>query len=128
MSDERRIYVLVPRTVDSTKPPHKFTMTCGRMAAHVAHVVGILARAATVDVAEENIIVLSVASSRELSERCEALSAAGILWVDYFDVDHSFEGALLTAIATHPVMRENADALKDLKPWRCACNEVSIPR
>lgn len=115
-----RIYVIVPRTVDSDASDYKLCMTCGRMAAHVGHVSGILASDG-VNVANEDLIVLSVASSKDLKETATKLKTANIRYVEYWDEDKAFDGKLLTAIATYPVQPPVED-LKALKPWRCKCN------
>lgn len=119
-----RIYVVVPRTVDSKLPPYKLCMTCGRMAAHVGHVVGVLARASGMDVADLDLIVLSVGSSLDLENLCIRLEGEEISYVEYRDTDKAFEGELLTAVATWPIEREESGPLKKLRPWCCKCNEV----
>lgn len=120
--DTRRIYVVVPRTVDSSKPPFKFTMTCGRMAAHACHVSSLIG-ATGERVADLDVIVLQVASSAALVQVQKSLADSSIAFAEYFDEDHAFTGPLLTAIATYPIEKANAGVLSTLKPWRCACNE-----
>lgn len=119
-----RIYIVVPRTVDSKRPPYKVAMTCGRMAGHVGHVSGELQRASGVDVAAEYLIVLSVANSQELDGLCRALEKENVSFVEYRDPDEPFYGELLSAIATWPVQKYSSPSIIDLLPWRCKCNEV----
>ena len=123
-----RVYIVIPRTVDSKLPPYKMSMTCGRMAAHAAHVAAVLTRASGVDVADKDLIVLSVANSADLLATCACLEVENISFVAYRDVDKAFQGELLTAIATWPIERNSSAALKKLRPWCCACNQVPSPR
>ena len=125
-----RVYIIVPRTVDSDKPPYKFTMTCGRMGAHTAHAAAKLQKSAWGEHREfenEDIIVLSCASSAELLEAEEALFAQNIAYFEYTDEDHSFEGSLITAIVTAPMEKNSVPFLAKLRPWKCKCNETSLP-
>src|SRR5712692_1054055 len=101
-----RIYIVIPRNLDSTKPPFKFNMTCGRMAAHAAHAAAILARSSGIDVGDKDIIILSVGNSQDLENLCFDLNRNRIKFVEYRDVDKGFEGELLTAIATWPIAKD----------------------
>lgn len=119
-----RIYVVVPKTVDSPLPPFKLSMSCGRMAAHVGHAAGLLQEfLPEAEVAGRELIVLSVPGSPELAEVIVKLEAADIGYVRYLDEDKAFEGELLTAIATAPLDEEQRKVFAGLRPWKCKCNE-----
>lgn len=120
-----RIYVVVPRTVDSPLPPFKLSMSCGRMAAHVGHAAGLLQDTFpnSVKVRDTDLIVLSVANSIELQEALGRIKEQGIWHVCYLDTDKAFEGELLTAIATLPLDEEQRKVFAGLRPWKCKCNE-----
>lgn len=125
---DERVYIVIPRTVDSKLPPYKLSMTCGRMAAHAAHVAAVLTHASGVDVADKDLIVLSVANSEDLLAVCACLEVENVSFVTYRDVDKAFEGELLTAVASWPIERNSSATLKKLRPWCCACNQVQGPR
>lgn len=125
---DERVYIVIPRTVDSKLPPHKLSMTCGRMAAHAAHVAAVLTRASGVDVADKDLIVLSVKNSYELETVRQNLEREEVSLVEYRDTDKAFEGELLTAVATWPIEKNSSATLKQLRPWCCACNQVQSPR
>jgi hypothetical protein len=119
----KRIYIVIPRTIDSPDPPFKVCMSCGRMAAHASHAAGMLGRKG-VPVDDLDLIVLSVGSSEELNSVIEKLKESSVDFVEYRDDDHSFFGTLLTAIALFPIEKGSCQVLNLLKPWRCKCNEV----
>ena len=121
-----RIYIVVLRTLDL--PERKLCMTSGRIASHAVHVGAVLTRASGIDVADKDIIILSVAGKNELEQLCENLNRERIRFVEYRDVDRVIDGEHLTAIATFPIEKNSSQALKHLRPWRCACNEVQVPR
>jgi hypothetical protein len=122
-----RIYIVVLRNLDL--PDRKLCMTSGRIASHAVHAAAKLQRLLPqVDVQDQDIIILSVAGKPELEELCRALSRENIGFVDYRDADRVIDGEHLTAIATYPIEKISSIALKHLRPWKCACNEVQIPR
>ena len=122
--DDRRIYVIIPRNLDVDGK--KFTMTCGRMAAHAAHVSGILARASGENIADIDLIVLSCANSGELFQVKDFCISFSVLFVEYLDTDKCFDGEVLTAIATYPLSRDMAQNFKLLRPWKCECNDSPV--
>ena len=104
-------------------------MTSGRIASHAVHAIAKLQRLIPeVDIQDKDIIILSVADKPQLERLCKELIAEGFAFVEYRDVDRVIEGEHLTAIATFPIERNSSHALKQLRPWRCACNEVQVPR
>jgi len=120
-----RIYIVIPRTVDSEKPPFKLCMSCGRMAAHAAHAAAMVQdKRPDINVSDLDLIVLSVGSSRDLLILRDALKCEGVQSEEYKDVDKAFEGELLTAICTWPIEAKSSKALNALRPWKCACNET----
>lgn len=122
----QRIYIVVLRNLDL--PDRKLCMTSGRIASHAVHAAAKLQRALPeVDVQDQDIIILSVAGSKELEQLCCDLNRDRISFVEYRDVDRVFEGERLTAIAIHPIEKNQSKELAKLRPWRCACNEVPFP-
>jgi hypothetical protein len=122
-----RIYIVVLRNLDL--PDRKLCMTSGRIASHAVHVTAKLQRLfPEIDVQDKDIIILSVAGKPELEKLCCDLSGEYVRYVEYRDVDRVIEGEHLTAIATVPIEKNSSFALKHLRPWKCACNEVQIPR
>jgi hypothetical protein len=122
--EDTKVYIIIPRTVDSDKPPFKLNMTCGRMAAHAAHAAGLLTEVEGISIATETVIVLQVASSAEMEEIRLNLHKWNVAYLRYTDTDKAFDGELDTALITYPLTRSQAAPLKQLRPWKCACNEV----
>jgi hypothetical protein len=121
---DERIYIVVLRNLDL--PDRKLCMTSGRIASHAVHVATKLQRSIPdVDVQDKDIIILSVAGKPELEQLCMDLNRERVAFVEYRDVDRVIDGEHLTAIATHPIAKNFSAALKHLRPWKCACNEVS---
>src|SRR5712691_4781974 len=113
-----RIYVMIPRTLDASDK--KLCMSCGRMAAHAAHAAGKLQQAYgnIFKVEDEDLIVLSVASSAELSEATAHLRENGVPVLEYTDTDKAFDGELVTAIVTPPLDKKAASLLHRYSPWK----------
>jgi hypothetical protein len=121
-----RIYIVVLRNLDL--PDRKLCMTSGRIASHAVHVAAKLQRLIpAVDVQDKDIIILSVAGKPELEALCQDLTNECVMFVEYRDVDRVIDGEHLTAIATYPIEKNSSVALKHLRPWKCACNEVRVP-
>jgi hypothetical protein len=122
-----RIYIVVLRNLDL--PDRKLCMTSGRIASHAVHVAAKLQRLIPdVDAQDKDIIILSVADNAELESLCQRLIGEGVMFVEYRDIDRVIDGEHLTAIATYPIEKNSSFALKHLRPWKCACNEVQVPR
>jgi hypothetical protein len=117
-----RVYIVVLRNLDLMD--RKLCMTSGRIASHAVHAGAVLTRASGLDIANEDIIILSVANNMELAKLCASLQCEGISFVEYRDTDRTFEGEHLTAIATYPIEKNSSFALKHLRPWKCACNDT----
>lgn len=117
-----RVYIVVLRNLDL--PDRKLCMTSGRIASHAVHVGAVLTRATGIDVADKDIIILSVADKAELQRLCNQLNDEEVSFVEYRDTDRIIEGEHLTAIATWPIEKNSSAALKHLRPWKCKCNEV----
>lgn len=123
---EERVYIVVLRNLDL--PDRKLCMTSGRIASHAVHVGAVLTRASGLDVADMDVIILSVANNEELDVLCKSLACEGVAFVEYRDTDRVIEGEYLTAIATYPIANNSSPSLKKLSPWKCACNEVRVSR
>ncbi len=115
-----RLYAVVPRTLYDGKG-NNITMTCGRMAAQVAHIMGKIGGTG-VDVPGIDLIILQVPHSSELESIKIKLVESSIDFEEYLDTSKSHEGELLTALALYPIERGSCEALRSLKPWVCACN------
>jgi hypothetical protein len=115
-----RLYTIVPRTLYD-KYGNNITMTCGRMAAQVAHLAGLLGKKG-VDVAGTDLIILQVSNSSQLEYVESALVDSSVDFEQYLDTNKAYEGELLTALALYPIERGSCEVLRELKPWVCACN------
>lgn len=115
-----RLYTIVPRTLFD-KGGNNITMTCGRMAAQVAHLAGLLGKNG-VDVAGTDMIILQISTSVELMCLESKLTESSVDYERYLDTNKAYEGELLTALALYPIERGSFAALRELKPWVCACN------
>lgn len=127
-----KIYVIVPKNVDSDKPPYKIAMTCGKMAAQVGHAIHLLTVQMIQDgngaLLEDDFIVLQVKDTAEMHEEREKLIHANIFHIEYRDISNVFEGEVLTALALRlPQWKAEESLLSHLKTWRCACNELQRP-
>lgn len=108
-----KVYIIVPKTVDS-KPP--LTLSCGFAMAQIAH-----ASMKAGHSFEHSVIILEVSGSKELKETRTKLLQSGV-WVEsYWEDSDLFTGKVLTAIVVDPV-DTTPDVLKDLKLWSCNCN------
>lgn len=121
-----RIYVIVPRTLlvaqSDLKTFKNVTMTCGRMAAQVAHITGQLALNG-VDVPGTDLIILQTANSVGLVLLKQELDQSSVDYIQYHDTNKAHEGReMLTALALYPIERGSCSTLRALKPWVCACN------
>jgi hypothetical protein len=126
MSESQRIYVIVARNLDLPNGS-KLCMTSGRIAAHVAHAVLKMEECYSGDAVlwDCDIVILSVPNSSEFEQIISRLIRKRIPYTSYFDTGKLWQGELLTAVATFPIMREHGNVLGDLRPWKCACNEAS---
>lgn len=100
-------------------------MSCGRMAAHAAHIAGRLA-AHNVEVDKLDLIVLEVPTSTDLESLRKKLEESSVDFLDYKDnLDRHFShitGSSTTALALFPIEKGSCAALNELKAWCCACN------
>jgi len=115
-----RLYAIVPRTLYDKKG-NNITMTCGRMAAQVAHIMGKIAKAG-IDTPSIDLIILQVSNSKELEKVKSELVISSVDHEEYLDTNKAYEGELLTTLALYPIERGSCAALRELKPWVCACN------
>ena len=125
MSEEKHIYVIIPRTVDSSKPPYKVCITCGRAAAYAFHIAARVQRILPdEDISMLTTVVLAVPSSKDLEEIIVGLDAEDITTISYGDESSTFEGELTVCSATLPVTKSQvAPILGKLQSWGCACRE-----
>ena len=115
-----RIYAVVPRTLYDRRG-NNITMSCGRMAAQVAHLAGRLGNR-SIDVAGIDTIVLQVPNTNDMEKVLGALFQSSIDHEEYLDTNKAYDGELLTAVMLYPIERGSCAALRELKPWVCACN------
>jgi len=103
-------------------------MSCGRMAAHAAHIAVLLAQH-HVKADQLDLIVLEVPTSNDLEDLKKKLADSSVDFLEYRDnlnrhFSHMTEGAT-TALALFPIEKGSCIVLNDLKSWRCACNIVN---
>lgn len=120
-----KIYIIVAKNFDLPGRPN-FTMTSGRIISHAVHAALKMEEQYMGDEVlwECDTLILALPHNREFTGLMERLIQKQIPFTRYEDTDRLWDGEQLTAICTFPISQEQSECLKDLKTWRCACNNL----
>jgi hypothetical protein len=109
----KRIYIILPRKIDS-KPP--LMLTCGIAMAQIHHASIKASKSFNISV-EDTVVILQVPGSMDLLDLSNELFVKGIRFAEYWEESVLFEGIELTAVVTEPT--ERLEMLDHLPLWNC---------
>jgi predicted DNA binding CopG/RHH family protein len=123
MTVEKRLYIILPATIDVPETRQIIPMSCGRLFAQAIHVGSKIKQHEKMDPdLETTTIVLRVENSKELDAVLDKVKKAGIPWQTFLDTNaevYGTEAALLTAVAALCSRKKGKSLFFGIDSWKC---------